>query len=707
MTALQSMLHHDVVQTAGWALLHFLWQGCLIGLLLFCAQVLGARQSAQMRYRSACAALLLMALAPLVTMNVLRGPSVVNTTLAQRLEPFQTDRWSTATSFEAFTPSWPSILNEKIQHWLPWIMAGWLCGVCLLSLRLVGGVFYTRRLTRRGTAPVDPEWQERLLRVCQQLRISQSVRLLESACVQVPTVIGWLRPVILLPASTLTGLTTMQLEAILAHELAHIRRQDYFVNLLQTAVETLLFYHPAVWWVSWQVRVEREHCCDDVAVTVQGNALTYARALAELELLRAREPKLALAANGGSLLERIERVLGRSRSLNSQPASWLAGAMVVTSLVGLAAVAQGDVFSGQAKGFFDDLEKLKAPASTEYRPVEINSMARSISQATGNEHRVLRISGASITSPAERQKVSYPELDFMAMSYARLQNADKRDDKQSKGDESSSAQDKSKPAKADYIGELRRLGYTNLSVDDLIELKSHGVSPEFVEGLKEQGLANLSVEQLVKLRSHGVSPTFIRELKASGYSNLGVDQLLSTRMHGLTPEFVTQMAALGFARLPLEALISARQHGVGPEFVKDLQSAGYAQLPLEDLIKARSHGVSGEFVKGLQSAGLKNLAFDDLVKARQHGLNAEFVKTFQQLGYGNLSLEQLINLRSHGVNGEFVQGIRQEGYEVATIDELIRLRNHGINVEFIRRLKSQGFPKLSIDQLIKLRSSGF
>src|SRR5690349_12651438 len=111
MTALEAILQHDLVQTVGWALLHFVWQGCLIALLLFCALVLEARRSAQMRYWSACTALLLMALAPLVTMNSLRDPSVVNTTLTQRLEPFQADRWSAPTSFEAFTPSWSSNLN--------------------------------------------------------------------------------------------------------------------------------------------------------------------------------------------------------------------------------------------------------------------------------------------------------------------------------------------------------------------------------------------------------------------------------------------------------------------------------------------------------------------------------------------------------------------------------------------------------------------
>src|SRR4030095_13888079 len=115
----------------------------------------------------------------------------------------------------------------------------------------------------------------------------RSVHVVESIAVEVPTVIGWMRPVILLPVAAVAALTPAQVEAILAHELAHIRRHDYAVNLLQTTAETLLFYHPAVWWISKRIRAEREHCCDDVAVRVCGDAVSYAHALAELEAWRA------------------------------------------------------------------------------------------------------------------------------------------------------------------------------------------------------------------------------------------------------------------------------------------------------------------------------------------------------------------------------------------------------------------------------------
>jgi TonB family protein len=133
---------------------------------------------------------------------------------------------------------------------------------------------------------------------------------MHSALVEAPTVIGWLRPVVLIPASCLTGLSTMQIEAILAHELAHIRRHDYLVSVLQSVIETLLFYHPAVWWVSKQIRRERECCCDELAVAVGGDRLAYARALSLLEERRSFYPEVALGANGGVLKMRIKRLLG-------------------------------------------------------------------------------------------------------------------------------------------------------------------------------------------------------------------------------------------------------------------------------------------------------------------------------------------------------------------------------------------------------------
>ncbi len=169
------------------------------------------------------------------------------------------------------------------------------------------------------------------------MRVSRPVALLESCRVDVPVVIGYFRPVILAPVAVLAGMPAGQVEAILLHELAHIRRRDYLVNLLQAVVESLLFYHPAVWWISSVVRAERENCCDDLVLAARGNAAEYAAALTALEEARwAGEP--ALAATGGNLMRRIHRILGRSEPPHAGWKPALSAALITAAaLVALAA----------------------------------------------------------------------------------------------------------------------------------------------------------------------------------------------------------------------------------------------------------------------------------------------------------------------------------------------------------------------------------
>src|SRR5256886_10812666 len=171
------------------------------------------------------------------------------------------------------------------------------------------------------------------LPISARLRVTRPVRVLESALVQVPAVVGWLRPVILVPASALTGLTPLQLDALLAHEIAHVRRYDYIVRVLQSVIETLLFYHPAVWWVSRRVGEEREHCCDDLAVAVCGDAQMYAQALVGMERLRGTEPAFVLTTARGSLLYRVRRLVGPAPAATPPP--WGAGVVVAALPLGL------------------------------------------------------------------------------------------------------------------------------------------------------------------------------------------------------------------------------------------------------------------------------------------------------------------------------------------------------------------------------------
>jgi uncharacterized protein (TIGR03435 family) len=224
-----------------------------------------------------------------------------------------------------------AVSETQAGQFLSWVVAIWLAGALVFWVRLTGGWAVAARMRSTLVRPAPPEWRRILGELGTRIGVSRPVRLLVSALVQVPTVVGWLRPVVLVPVGALAGLPAEQMEALLIHELAHIRRHDYLVNILQSVAEALLFYHPAVWWVSGHIRAEREMCCDDIAAQASGDVLLYARALAELESYRPTHLSAAVAANGGSLADRIARLLGQSRP-SSQPHSGL-GAMVTAILL--------------------------------------------------------------------------------------------------------------------------------------------------------------------------------------------------------------------------------------------------------------------------------------------------------------------------------------------------------------------------------------
>lgn len=363
----------QAVELLGWSLVHFLWQGATVALLLSMLLWALRRASAAARYATACAALLLMAVCPPITLawswanadpqpalravsrqakdvrpsaraalNSPPAPAASNSPSASGAAPAASMAESLpreATRTRLAPVSWLQVL-PAVQPLLPWFVAVWLAGVTVLTARLCGGWLRIQRLRRRVARPVAAEWQQTVQRLAARMHVARAVTLLQSALVEVPTVIGWLRPVILLPASALLGLSTRQLEALLAHELAHVRRHDYLVNLFQTALETLLFYHPAVWWASRVVRAERETCCDEIAVAVSGDRLEYARALASLEELRARGPRLAMAASGGPLLDRIRRLVGAPAPQANRSAWWIMAA-VAAGLLAMAALPSG------------------------------------------------------------------------------------------------------------------------------------------------------------------------------------------------------------------------------------------------------------------------------------------------------------------------------------------------------------------------------
>ena len=313
MRTIEALMGSSAVHRIGWALLHSLWLSTGVALVLAVVLRRLRRAPAESRYLAACIALVMMVALPATTSSILSpapgaeeavgssAPAHRRVTIDGAAGEITTNRARSSPHF-AWLPS-----SARPRALLCVLVAAWMAGVTALTLRLLCGWLLLRRLTRQARLLAGP-CDEALARLARALRIRRAVRLLESSLVQVPMVIGGLRPMILLPIAALTGLPPRQLEALLAHELAHIRRHDYLVNLAQSVIEVVLFYHPAAWWASRVIRAEREHCCDDLAVRACGDRPGYARALAAMEGLRGA-PSLSLAASGGPLLARVRRIL--------------------------------------------------------------------------------------------------------------------------------------------------------------------------------------------------------------------------------------------------------------------------------------------------------------------------------------------------------------------------------------------------------------
>ena len=286
------------------ALFHFVWQGAVVAFLLWITLLVMRKRSANARYAASCLALIALVAWPVITACAEYNQSAVPSAGASFFE--------SVPQAPAAASSWISS-SAPAATWLAslgwWALPAWAFGVILFSLRLGWGARQVAILRRSGQ-PADGPVLEIAASLAARLGLTRPVRLLISSFAEGPSVVGWIRPVILLPAATLMGLTPEQLEAVLAHEFAHIRRYDYLVNILQMVVESLLFYHPAVWWISARMRHERELCCDDLAVSLCGDPLCYARALTKLERIRTLAPNMALGGADGPLLYRIQRLTG-------------------------------------------------------------------------------------------------------------------------------------------------------------------------------------------------------------------------------------------------------------------------------------------------------------------------------------------------------------------------------------------------------------
>ena len=311
--SLPAPLEGPAAQAVGFALFHFLWQGALIGVLLWTVLKLLGGASPRLRYGASCLALIALLAVPTATglglWHHLTAPvdEISEVTSATSASPNPLPQAETDVRLSDSEPS----VDVTALAWpyLPYLAAIWSVSVGLLLLRLLGGWGYVRYVAGQNPRPAPGVWRARLDALARRMDIRHPVRLRVTESGMGPCVIGWLRPTVLMPTDVLTRLRVEQVEALLAHELAHVQRRDYFVNGLQSVAEALLFYHPAAWWTSQQIRAEREHCCDDRGAALCETPALYARALVALESSRRAPASFALSATDGPLLSRVRRLV--------------------------------------------------------------------------------------------------------------------------------------------------------------------------------------------------------------------------------------------------------------------------------------------------------------------------------------------------------------------------------------------------------------
>ena len=606
-------LSHSELVALGWTLLHFLWQGTAVVAAYALADRLIRGASTSARYALAIGALGLMPLMVLATFASEMGsvarplPTTASTRLASGVPSEYVDTLSlpsNSRSIAALTRREISRLTQRAEPILPWLDTFWMLGVVLLATRAMGGWRQLEQLRRSARRIVPIHVEQSFLRVCERVQVGRQVALRVSDHVISPMAMGVWRATVILPMSAVLNLSTEELEAVLAHELGHIRRWDYACNLLQTALETVLFFHPAVWWLSRKVRDRREVCCDEIAVRSCSDPIVYAQTLLRLEEQKLARHQWAVALNGsnGSLLGRVKKVLGEDEPMDRRVTSGVRVVVASAVVVGLLLVPK-------------------------------MSDAVAASRPTG-DHTVTLIPQAvsSVTTPkptpAHRSEdANASEATTSALSAGTSEGTASNSTSTEDGQDSAStgeSQSESKPHSKgiSYIDGMRDAGYPldlNNDLNILISLKSLGVTPEYAKSMAALGLGKPSVHELISLKALGVTPEYVAELKQSGLGPKDFHEVTTEKALGITPEYAAEMKKTGFGDMSIQELVSLKAQNVTPEYIGWLRQQ-FPQITLDQVRQAAVFHLDDKFLAQAKSHGFDGKDLGKLLRLKISGL---------------------------------------------------------------------------------------
>jgi beta-lactamase regulating signal transducer with metallopeptidase domain len=697
---------NHAMEAIGWTLIHFCWQAAVIALLYRLADAVLSRSRSHVRYAVALAALLAMLAAASATLIYEAAGSSHERAgyIASRdNEPVTTVHRSAivaATDVPSAALPDPGVpilaafhdaVQTRLRGAMPWLDAMWLLGVLCLSARTIGGWVLIQRLRRSSLVSVPAHVRVAFDGMARRMGIERRIDLRISARISGPLAMGMLKSVVLLPASALTALSPEQLEVVLAHELAHIRRADYLWNMVQTMIETLFFFHPAVWWVSGDLRRQRELCCDDAALECCADPVTYATALLRLEEERGSRLHLAMALDGHEscgLRARIARILGETPEGGRDVAPFSligAGGMLLVLLVAAPRLFADLYVDVPAKA----QNTAPALASTLALPVEPkiagdpNTDAAPAPKGSAPAPAAKPAAPTSVLAPASAPAPLSVPVPVSVPASAPVPAPAARPSAATPQAELSQVTVIVPPA-PETAPTLASLPMVLAALPK--EVCTERCAPNAKTKVKFAIASSVAVmvtdatsaaQESNSAQATGSSKgDYIDEMRAAGY-NVDLDKYVAMKIQGVTPEYARRMASTGFGKPTADDLIAMKIHGVDPGEVAELKAAGIDATSYQDLIKYRIFNVTPEYVAGMKAAGFANLDTKKLVEMRIQGVTPEFAKTTKQQ-WPDATVNQLVQLRIFDINQAFIASAKRHGLEPLTIDKLVKLKISGI-----------------------------
>lgn len=540
-----------------------------------------------------------------------------------------------------------------------WALGMWAVGAALLLFRLLVGFTATCLLTRRAVEFADPTLTKLFSSLLREVGLKPTVRLLRSERTLMPIVYGILRPAVLLPAGA-EGWSEERRRLVLLHELTHIVRRDCLTQLIAQVACAFYWFNPLIWYAARRLRVEREQACDDYVLRIgtkpsdyADHLLDIARSMQERSIFKWSQTNSVAMARRSQLEGRLVAILSKEnkRSAMSRAVTANLLALICVLLLSLAPVrptvihAQQPRPSHNASLVGDDeaesasfgslagveAKRGEAPVAHEAKADDYREDAPpapdSPSLPALHDVPIGREAGPQVTANVERsieQNVSVPAAPPDATASVPVPEAVNPTAVEAnvftkveyrRQDDALRAQS----GPGDFIDEMASAGYTNLTVDELVKLKTAGVTANDVRSLRALGFTNLTVKELASMRIHGLTPAYIQTIRAAGYNDLSAKDLTSFRIHGITPEYIKSLRDAGYGNLAAKQLINFKVHQVTPAFINSIRAAGYGNLSPQELVSLRVYNITPEFIR--QARGrLGELTLKQIISLKSMGI---------------------------------------------------------------------------------------